>query len=192
MLRDLRADVSVSDLQMDKIIDCTNRLLAQSALALGVPPDAVAEGVGVPSLGLTARKIRSDFESSFDSLVRALSIRLAALSIGVYPPNQVGKYLYRIHTVEVDLSELPFTPPRTGEVMRVEVRDPIGAAVCLLLDSRCSGKECDATLTLVFTLILMRGCCMWLTYEVVNLDCVLQETTGNSSVGVKKPPHQRS
>ena len=41
---------------------------------------------------------------------------------------------------KLDLSTLPFTPPR-NEVMDIVVMDPIGAAIRLLLDPRCSGEE---------------------------------------------------
>ena len=51
---------------------------------------------------------------------------------------QVGKTLLKVHEVNIDTSHLPFSPPRKD--VKVLIRDPIGAAVCLLIDSVCSGQ----------------------------------------------------
>lgn len=66
----LRAVTGVSDRVMDLIISDFSMLLARSALALGASPDAVLDGVGVPTLGMTAQKLRVAERMQFNLLVR--------------------------------------------------------------------------------------------------------------------------
>ena len=52
--------------------------------------------------------------------------------------QQVGNHLFKVHTRKVTLADLPFTPRRDVE-WTFHIRDPIGAAITLLLDQRVSG-----------------------------------------------------
>ena len=51
----------------------------------------------------------------------------------------MSHHLFKRHMVTLDLSGLPYEPRREGERLTFKIRDPIGAAVCLLMDPRCSG-----------------------------------------------------
>lgn len=49
--------------------------------------------------------------------------------------GQVKHHLFKMHEVTLKTDDLPV---KVGEV-KLRIRDPIGAAVCLLLDTLCSG-----------------------------------------------------
>ena len=67
----LRHELSVSNSVMDRIINFVNWVLSSSAMALGVHSNDVSDGVGVPTLGLTARRLRREERMAFDTLVCA-------------------------------------------------------------------------------------------------------------------------
>ena len=47
--------------------------------------------------------------------------------------------MYRVHSVPIDVSDLPFKPPRATIVQ--DLRDPIGAALSVAYHSRITGGE---------------------------------------------------
>jgi hypothetical protein len=50
--------------------------------------------------------------------------------------------VFKIHRFSVPLADLPYTPVRPG-AMEITIRDPVGAAVQLLYESRASGYCLD-------------------------------------------------
>ena len=57
-LTQLRAEFGFSDRAMDSIIHFVQRLQTRTALALGVSEEDVADVVGVPMRGVTAKRMR--------------------------------------------------------------------------------------------------------------------------------------
>ena len=55
----------------------------------------------------------------------------------VYVFVQVDASLFRIHAIPIDVSDLPFKPPR-ATIMQ-ELRDPIGAALSVAYHCRITG-----------------------------------------------------
>jgi hypothetical protein len=72
-LTQLRAEFGFSDRAMDSIIHFVQRLQTRTALALGVSEEDVAEGVGVPMRGVTAKRMRAQEQRVTNELVRIAS-----------------------------------------------------------------------------------------------------------------------
>lgn len=75
----LRRKCAVSDRVMDQFILVMSELLGRSAIALGAHPDHVRRGLGVPTLGVTAKKLKQGERLSFDLLVSVRCSYSAAL-----------------------------------------------------------------------------------------------------------------
>jgi hypothetical protein len=118
MLIGLQEEFTLPNAAVTKIIQFVRRMQAKSALALGVDPAKAAGGVGVPSSSWSVKRLQRLKAVNYDKLV--------------------GRDFQRIHEFEVDMSQLPFKPTRT-EPWKMYIRDPVGAALSLLMDTSVSG-----------------------------------------------------
>jgi hypothetical protein len=90
----------------------------------------------------SVKSVHKKAKETMECMVRTVIRVYTACGLGIGAGNvlQVGPSLARVHRVGVDLSSLPFSPPR-HETLQWFIRDPIGAAVSMLFDPRCSGTS---------------------------------------------------